>query len=69
MISYGGSNGTSSIAQIRLICAGLSMIDSNAVIQLRDIFSRTHEESFEGHEFDNKAVKSVVNKLIQYSNV
>jgi len=68
-ISYGSSNGTSSITQIRLICAGLSMIDSNAVIQLRDIFSRTHEESFEGNEFDNKAVKSVVNKLIQYSNV
>ena len=68
-ISYGSSNGTSSIAQIRLICAGLSMIDSNAVIQLRDIFSRTHEESFEGNEFDNKTLKSVVNKLIQYSNV
>ena len=45
------------------------MVDSNAVIQLRDIFSRTHEESFEGNEFDNKAVKAVVNKLIQYSNV
>ena len=68
-VSYGGSNGTSSIAQLRLICADLSMVDSNAVIQLRDIFSRTHEESFEGNEFDNKAVKAVVNKLIQYSNV
>ena len=45
------------------------MIDSNAVIELRDIFSRSKTETFEGNEFDNKAVKSVVNKLIQYANV
>lgn len=68
-VSYGGTNGSRSIDQIKQVCAFIGMIDSNAVIELRDIFSRTKDDDFEGNEFDNKAVKSVINKLIQYANV
>ncbi len=68
-VSYGGTNGSRSIDQIKQVCAFLGMIDSNAVIELRDIFSRSKGETFESNEFDQKAVKSVVNKLIQYANV
>jgi NAD(P)H-dependent FMN reductase len=68
-VSYGGTNGSRSIDQIKQVCAFIGMIDSNAVIELRDIGQRGKSETFEGNEFDNKAVKSVVNKLIQYANV
>lgn len=69
IVSYGGNNGTSSVEQLKQVCTALDMIDSNAVIQLRDIFNRNKTEHFEGNEFDNKAVASVINKLIQYSNI
>ncbi|MBJ9954598.1 MULTISPECIES: NAD(P)H-dependent oxidoreductase [unclassified Acinetobacter] len=68
-VSYGGTNGSRSIDQIKQVCAFIGMIDSNAVIEIRDIGQRGKTEVFEGNEFDNKAVKSVVNKLIQYANV
>ncbi|AXY61582.1 NADPH-dependent FMN reductase [Acinetobacter sp. WCHAc010052] len=68
-VSYGGTNGSRSIDQLKQVCGFMGMIDSNAVIELRDIFSRTRTEIFEPNEFDTKAVKSVVNKLIQYANV
>lgn len=69
IVSYGGNNGTSSVEQLKQVCTALDMIDSNAVIQLRDIFNRNKTEHFEGNEFDNKAVASVIKKLIQYSNI
>lgn len=69
IVSYGGTNGSRSIDQIKQVCAFIGMIDSNAVIEIRDIGQRGKTEVFEGNEFDNKAVKSIVNKLIQYANV
>ena len=69
IVSYGANNGISSIEQLKQVCTTLNMIDSNATLQLRDIFNRSKTEHFEGNEFDNKAVATVVNKLIQYSNV
>ena len=68
-MSYGGTNGSRSIDQIKQVCAFIGMVDSNAVIEIRDIGQRGKAEIFEGNEFDQKAVKSVVNKLIQYANV
>ncbi|WP_445114531.1 NADPH-dependent FMN reductase [Acinetobacter sp. WZC-1] len=68
-VSYGGSNGARSVDQIRQVGTSIGMIDSNAVIQIRDIGQRNKTESFEGNEFDNKAIKLIINKLIQYANV
>jgi len=68
-VSYGGTNGSRSIDQIKQVCAFIGMIDSNAVIEIRDIFARTKTDIFEGNNFDNKAVKSIVDKLIQYAHV
>ena len=41
-------------------------MDTNAVIEIRDIFSRAMDYTFEGNEFDNKTLRGVVDKLIQY---
>lgn len=68
-VSYGGTNGSRSVDQLKQVCASIGMIESNATIELRDIFSRTKGDDFEGNEFDTKALTSVINKLIQYSNV
>lgn len=65
-VSYGGSNGSRSIDQIRQVGTQLGLVDSNATIEIRDIFSRNREESFAGNEFDNKALKAAVDKIIQY---
>lgn len=65
-VSYGASNGSRSIDQIRQVGTQLGLIDSNAVIEIRDIFARNKTEQFEPNDFDNKALQSVVNKLIQY---
>ncbi|OTG63801.1 NADPH-dependent FMN reductase [Acinetobacter silvestris] len=67
-VSYGGTNGSRSIDQLKQVCTFIGMIDSNAVIEIRDIFSRTKDYTFEGNEFDNKAIQSVIHKLIQYAN-
>ena len=68
-VSYGGTNGSRSVDQLKQVCGSIGMLESNAVVELRDIFSRTKTEIFEGNEFDNKAVKSLVNKLVQYSKI
>lgn len=65
-IGYGATNGSRSIDQIRQVGTQLGLIDTNAVVEIRDIFSRNKEEIFQGNEFDNKTLKNVVNKLIQY---
>ncbi len=44
----------------------LGLIDSNAVVEIRDIFARNRTEQFEANEFDNKAVKAAFDKLVQY---
>lgn len=65
-VSYGGSNGSRSIDQLRQVATQLGMVDTNAVIEIRDIFARNSAAEFEANTFDEKALKSVVDKLIQY---
>jgi len=36
------------------------------VIEIRDIFARNKDYSFQGNEFDHKNLKAVVDRLIQY---
>ncbi len=65
-ISYGSTNGSRSIDQIRQVATQLGLIDSNAVIEIRDIFSRSKADKFEPNEFDEKNLKQAIDKLIQY---
>jgi NAD(P)H-dependent FMN reductase len=65
-VSYGGSNGSRSIDQIRQVATQLGLVDSNAVVEIRDIFARNRAEKFEGNEFDDKALKGAVDKLVKY---
>lgn len=65
-VSYGGTNGSRSIDQIRQVATQLGLIDSNAVVEIRDIFARNAEEQFTANTFDGKALKAAVDKLIQY---
>lgn len=65
-VSYGGSNGSRSIDQIRQVATQLGLVDSNAVVEIRDIFARNRNETFEGNEFDDKALKSAFDKIVQY---
>lgn len=65
-IGYGATHGSRSIDQIRQVGTQLGLVDSNAVIEIRDIFSRNKTEEFEPNEFDNKNLRSVLDKLIQY---
>ena len=65
-VSYGGSNGSRSIDQIRQVATQLGLVDTNAVVEIRDIFARNRAETFEGNEFDDKALKAAFDKLVQY---
>lgn len=65
-MGYGSTNGSRSIDQIRQVGTQLGLVDTNAVIEIRDIFTRNREETFQGNDFDNKALKAAVDKLIQY---
>lgn len=65
-VSYGGTNGSRSIDQIRQVATQLGLVDTNAVIEIRDIFTRCAEPEFSANEFDEKALQSAVKKLIQY---
>lgn len=65
-IGYGATNGSRSIDQIRQVATQLGLIDSNAVIEIRDIFSRNSGDTFEPNPFDEKGLKAAVDKLIQY---
>ena len=66
-VSYGSTNGSRSIDQIRQVATQLGLIDSNAVLEIRDIFSRNSGPQFEANPFDEKGLKSIVDKLIQYT--
>ena len=67
-IGYGATNGSRSIDQIRQITTQLGMIDSNSVIEMRDIFSRNKEETITGNEIENELLEKIVNRLVQYAN-
>ncbi|MFW1752883.1 NADPH-dependent FMN reductase [Acinetobacter wanghuae] len=65
-VGYGATNGSRSIDQIRQVGTQLGLVDTNAVIEIRDIFSRNKDQTFQANDFDNKALKLSVDKLIQY---
>lgn len=65
-VGYGATNGSRSIDQIRQVGTQLGLVDTNAVIEIRDIFNRNKDYTFQPNEFDQKTLKGVVDKLIQY---
>ncbi|MCH7309141.1 NAD(P)H-dependent oxidoreductase [Acinetobacter sp. NIPH 1852] len=65
-IGYGSTNGSRSIDQIRQVGTQLGMIDSNATLEIRDIFKRNKEQTFEANEFEVKGLKGMVEKLKKY---
>ena len=65
-ISYGVTYGSNSVGQIRQVTSSLNMIDPNAVIEIRDIFKRNKDDTFEANEFEEKALTDLVKKLRKY---
>lgn len=65
-IGYGSTNGSRSISQIRQVTSSLSIIDPNAVIEIRDIFKRNKDEKFEANEFEVKGLAALIGKLQKY---
>ena len=65
-IGYGSTNGSRSIDQIRQVGTQLGLIDSNAILEIRDIFRRNQTEAFEANEFEIKALKAIIEKLQKY---
>ena len=67
-ISYGGSNGSRSIDQIKQVASSLGLIDSNAVLEIRDIAKHLETGAFVANVFDEKTLKTVIDKLIHYAH-
>ena len=65
-IGYGATNGSRSIDQIRQVGTQLGLVDSNAVLEIRDIFKRNQTETFEANEFEIKTLKAIIEKLQKY---
>ncbi|WHR59326.1 NADPH-dependent FMN reductase [Acinetobacter haemolyticus] len=65
-IGYGSTNGSRSIDQIRQVGTQLGLIDSNATLEIRDIFKRNKEQTFEANEFEVKGLKAMLEKLEKY---
>ena len=65
-IGYGSTNGSRSIDQIRQVGTQLGLIDSNAILEIRDIFRRNQTEAFEANEFEIKTLKAIIEKLQKY---
>ena len=66
-ISYGTTNGSRSVDQIRLVGTSVGLIDSNAVLEIRDIFNRSESDEFISNEAEDQALETILNKLIQNS--
>ncbi|MEN8293505.1 NAD(P)H-dependent oxidoreductase [Acinetobacter radioresistens] len=66
-VGYGATNGSRSIDQLRQIGTYLGLIDSNATLEIRDIFKRNQTEQFEGNEAEIKILRSVIEKLINHA--
>ena len=65
-IGYGSTNGSRSIDQIRQVGTQLGLIDSNAILEIRDIFRRNQTEAFEANEFEIKILNVIIEKLQKY---
>ena len=68
-IGYGTTNGSRSISQLRQVTSSLGIIDPNAVLEIRDIFKRNKEETFEANEFEVKGLTALISKLQKYNVV
>ena len=66
-IGYGTTNGSRSISQLRQVTSSLGIIDPNAVLEIRDIFKRNKEETFEANEFEVKGLTALISKLQKYN--
>ncbi len=66
-VSYGSSNGARSITQIRQVTTALGMLDLNLSLEIRDIFTRTKAQPFEGNEYESKLLHTIVDKLMTVS--
>ncbi|AZN67702.1 NADPH-dependent oxidoreductase [Acinetobacter haemolyticus] len=66
-IGYGSTNGSRSIDQIRQVGTQLGLIDSNATLEIRDIFKRNKDENFEANEFEMKGLAALISKLQKYN--
>jgi len=66
-VGYGATNGSRSIDQLRQVGTYLGLIDSNATLEIRDIFKRNQTEQFEGNEAEIKILRSVIEKLINHA--
>ena len=67
-VGYGSTNGSRSIDQIRQVGTQLGLIDSSAVLEIHEIFKRNSAETFEGNEFEIKALQSILEKLQRYTS-
>ena len=65
-IGYGSTNGSRSIDQIRQVGTQLGLIDSNAILEIRDIFRRNQTKAFEANEFEIKILNVIIEKLQKY---
>ncbi|MFV5264702.1 NADPH-dependent FMN reductase [Acinetobacter courvalinii] len=65
-VGYGATNGSRSIDQLRQVATYIGLVDSNAVLEIRDIFKRNKEETFEANEFEVKGLSALMNKLQKY---
>ena len=67
-VSYGGTNGSRSIEQIRSVTTQLGLIDLNLSLEIRDIFARTKEQAFSGGDFENKMINDFASTLTDVAN-
>ena len=44
----------------------LGLVDTNSIIEIREIAARNKGDTFEPNEFDSKALKAAFKKLLQY---
>ncbi len=65
-IGYGSTNGSRSIDQIRQVGTQLGLIDSNAILEIQDIFRRNQTKAFEANEFEIKILNVIIEKLQKY---
>ncbi|EKU50592.1 flavin reductase [Acinetobacter sp. WC-323] len=65
-VGYGATNGSRSIDQLRQVATYIGLVDSNAVLEIRDIFKRNKEETFEANEFEVKGLSALMSKLQKY---
>lgn len=68
-VSYGSTNGSRSIDQIRQVGTQLGLIDSNAILEIRDMGKRSKEPTFTANEYEIKTLKSIMEKLQNIAQV